>query len=59
MRDQFEESVSVANVYNRFVLFNNGTHHGVQTFGSKPRLTLNFFGMGQTGKLPPLLRYNK
>ena len=59
MRDQFEETVSVANVYNRFVLFNNVTHHGVQTFGTKPRLTLNFFGMGQTGKLPPLLRSNK
>ena len=59
MRNQFEETVSIANVYNRFVLFNNVTHHGVQTFGSKPRLTLNFFGMGQTGKLPPLLRSNK
>ena len=59
MRNQFEETVSIANVYNRFVLFNNVTHHGVQTFGTKPRLTLNFFGMGQTGKLPPLLRSNK
>ena len=59
MRNQFEETVSIANVYNRFVLFNNITHHGVQTFGTKPRLTLNFFGMGQTGKLPPLLRSNK
>ena len=59
MINQFEETVSVANVYNRFVLFNSTTHHGVQTFGSKPRLTLNFFGMGQTGKLPPLLRSNK
>ena len=56
MRNQFEETVSIANVYNRFVLFNNVTHHGVQTFGTKPRLTLNFFGMGQYGKLPPLLR---
>ena len=59
MRNQFEETVSIANVYNRFVLFINVTHHGVQTFGTKPRLTLNFFGMGQTGKLPPLLRSNK
>ena len=42
MRNQFEETVSIANVYNRFVLFNNVTHHGVQTFGTKPRLTLNF-----------------
>jgi len=59
MRNQFEETVSVANVYNRFVMFNGNTHHGVQTFGSTPRLTLNFFGMAQTGKLPPLLRSNR
>ena len=56
MRNQFEETVSIANVYNRFVMFNGKTHHGVQTFGSSPRLTLNFFGMAQHGKLPPLLR---
>ena len=59
MRDQFEETVTVTNVYNRFVMFNGNTHHGVQTFGSTPRLTLNFFGMAQTGKLPPLLRSNR
>ena len=59
MRDQFEETVTVANVYNRFVMFNGNTHHGVQTFGTTPRLTLNFFGMAQTGKLPPLLRSNR
>ena len=59
MRNQFEETVSVANVYNRFVMFNGNTHHGVQTFGTTPRLTLNFFGMAQTGKLPPLLRCSK
>ena len=46
MRGQFEETVSVANVYNRFVMFNGNTHHGVQTFGSTPRLTLNFFWHG-------------
>ena len=56
MRDQYEETVSVTNVYNRFVLFNGTTHHGVQIFGTTPRLTLNFFGMGQYGELPPLLR---
>ena len=59
MRDQFEETVTIENVYNRFVMFNGNTHHGVQTFGSKPRLTLNFFGMAQTGKIPPLLRANR
>ena len=56
MMDQYEETVSIANVYNRFVLFNGTTYHGVQTFGTTPRLTLNFFGMGQYGNLPPLLR---
>ena len=49
----------IKNVYNRFVLFPGTTHHGVQTYGTRDRLTLNFFGMGQTGKLPPLLRSNK
>ena len=53
---EYNRIINVENVYNRFVLFNNKTHHGVKTFGTKERLTLNFFGMGQYGKLPPLLR---
>ena len=56
MNDQYEETVNVKNVYNRFVLFSGNTHHGVQTFGTTPRLTLNFFGMGQYGKIPPVMR---
>ena len=56
MNDQYEETVRVNNVYNRLLLFNGNTYHGVQTFGSSPRLTLNFFGMDQTGKMPPLVR---
>jgi|TARA_B100000035_G_scaffold185634_1_gene158380 hypothetical protein len=55
--EQYEETVKISNVYNRFVLFNSKTHHGVQTFGTKERLTLNFFGLQMTGKIPPLLRY--
>ena len=55
--EQYEETVKISNVYNRFVLFNSKTHHGVQTFGTKERLTLNFFSMEMTGKLSPLLRY--
>ena len=54
--DQYIETVKVENVYNRFVLFNNKTHHGVKTFGTKERLTLNFFGMAMAGKVPPLLK---
>ena len=56
MREQYVETCSVENVYNRFVLFNGQTHHGVKTFGTKERLTLNFFGMEMTGKKPPLVR---
>ena len=56
MREQYVETCSVENVYNRFVLFSGQTHHGVKTFGTKERLTLNFFGMEMTGKKPPLVR---
>ena len=56
VHDQYVETVKVENVYNRLVLFNGKTHHGVKTFGTKDRLTLNFFGMEMTGKLPPLMR---
>ena len=56
MREQYVETVSVENIYNRFVLFSGKTHHGVRTFGTKPRLTFNFFGTAMTGHLPPLLR---
>ena len=56
MQEQYVETVTVENVYNRFVLFSGNTHHGVKTFGSSPRLTLNFFGMGQYGKIPPVMR---
>lgn len=54
--EQYVETASIANVYNRFVMFNGKTHHGVQTFGTKERLTLNFFSMAMTGKIPPLLK---
>ncbi len=53
---QYTETVNVKNVYNRFVMFSGKTHHGVQTFGTKERLTLNFFGMAMTGKIPPLIK---
>ena len=56
MSDQYVETAKIENVYNRLVLFNNTTHHGVNTFGSTPRLTLNFFGIDQAGSIPPLVR---
>tara|TARA_B100001248_G_C27216195_1_gene378165 strand:- start:40 stop:693 length:654 start_codon:yes stop_codon:yes gene_type:complete len=56
VHSQYEETVKIKNVYNRFVLFPGTTHHGVQTYGTKDRLTLNFFGMGQYGSLNPLMR---
>ena len=52
--EQYVESVKVENVYNRFVMFSSKTHHGVQTFGTKERLTLNFFSMAMSGKITPL-----
>ncbi len=56
VHDQYIESVRVENVYNRLLLFNNQTHHGVHTFGTKERITLNCFGSSVTGKIPPILR---
>ena len=56
VHSQYEETVKIKNVYNRFVLFPGTTHHGVQTYGTRDRLTLNFFGMGQYGSLNPLMR---
>ena len=56
MNDQYEETVRVSNVYNRLLLFDNMAHHGVQTFGTTPRLTLNFFGIGQFGYINPVIR---
>lgn len=55
MFDQFEETVSVSNVYNRLLLFDGKTFHGVRTFGMKPRLTLAFFVHG-CDLVPPLNR---
>ena len=59
VHDQYIETVKVENVYNRLVMFNSLTHHGAKTFGTKPRLTLNFFGVNfstDNQVLPPLLR---
>ncbi len=56
MNDQYVETVRVNNVYNRLLLFGGDAYHGVQTFGLSPRLTLNFFGMDQSGRMPPLVR---
>ena len=44
LNDQFVETVSIENVYNRLVLFNCNTFHGVKTFGkNQDRLTISFF----------------
>tara|TARA_R100001082_G_scaffold65199_1_gene36700 strand:+ start:706 stop:1356 length:651 start_codon:yes stop_codon:yes gene_type:complete len=56
--DQYIETVTVQNVYNRLLMFNGNTHHGVKTFGTQARLTLNFFGLEMAGSTPPLLRIN-
>lgn len=58
VHDQYIETVKVENVYNRLVLFGGLALHGVQTFGTKPRLTLNFFedGVKDLGRRSPLNR---
>lgn len=56
INEQYIETIKVENVYNRLFLFGSTTYHGVKTFGTKERLTLNFFGNEMTGKTFPLLR---
>lgn len=41
--DQYVESIKINSVYNRLIVFDAEIHHGVQTFGTKERLTLPFF----------------
>tara|TARA_R100000030_G_scaffold32570_4_gene24137 strand:+ start:345 stop:992 length:648 start_codon:yes stop_codon:yes gene_type:complete len=41
--DKWKETVRVENVYNRLFMFNSKTFHGVNTFGTRERLTLSFF----------------
>ena len=41
--DQFEETIKVDNIYNRFFSFPNTTWHGVRTCGTEERLTIPFF----------------
>ena len=41
--NQFEETVKVDNVYNRFFSFPNTAWHGVRTYGIEERLTIAFF----------------
>ena len=61
LHDQFEETVTVKNVYNRALLFNSLTLHGVKTFGkNQPRLTIPFFclSLGESPEpVPPTFRY--
>ena len=53
----FTESVTVKNRYNRMVMIDGNTFHAAQTFGTKERLTLCFFGHTIEGKTQPMLRY--
>jgi hypothetical protein len=41
--DQFEETIKVDNIYNRFFAFPNTAWHGVRTYGTEERLTIPFF----------------
>lgn len=42
-RDEYIESIRVENIFNRCILFDGNSHHGVPFFGSKERLTQVFF----------------
>lgn len=44
LNSQYEETITINNVYNRMAMFHNSVFHGVKTFGKKQdRLTLVFF----------------
>ena len=55
MKENFTETVNVSNVYNRLMMFDGATFHGVRTFGNKPRLTMPFF-VRSNSDIAPLLR---
>lgn len=42
-RDRFNETITVQNVFNRCLLFDGSTFHGVPNFGTKERLSMNIF----------------
>jgi len=57
INSQYEETVTVKNIYNRLLLFSSKDAHGVKTFGkSKKRLTISFFSQGSVSPPPPLYR---
>jgi len=58
INDQYEETMSVQNVFNRLILFRGNQLHGAQTFGygDKPRHILNMFWMCSYVKIGPLQR---
>ena len=58
INDQYEETMSVENVFNRLILFRGNQIHGAQTFGygGKPRHIMNMFWMSPYGKISPLQR---
>ena len=42
-KDRFNETITVQNVFNRCLLFDGSTFHGVPNFGTKERLSMNIF----------------
>ena len=58
VNDQFLETMSVENVFNRLVIFNGSQWHAAQTFGygNKPRHILNMFWENPCVKGSPLQR---
>tara|TARA_B100000035_G_C21013948_1_gene560900 strand:+ start:826 stop:1470 length:645 start_codon:yes stop_codon:yes gene_type:complete len=54
--DQYQETVTVENVYNRLLLFGGDIYHAAKSFGTSDRLTISFFSKSLVGCYPPLIR---
>ena len=56
VRNQYEETLRVPNLYNRLLLIPGDQAHGVTTFGDKERNTIVFFCLDTKGVLTPELK---
>tara|TARA_X000000368_G_C22965096_1_gene682785 strand:+ start:493 stop:1185 length:693 start_codon:yes stop_codon:yes gene_type:complete len=56
IRNQYEETLRIPNLYNRLILIPGDQPHGVTTFGDKERNTIVFFCLDTKGVLTPELK---
>jgi hypothetical protein len=59
-QNQFVETVRVSNIYNRAIIFDANSYHGVPSYhtGTESRLTQTFFVYELEAPIPPLQRVN-